>query len=66
MGRLFLTLDINADSGTLFGQSRTVEDLCSTRRLMDLSSMTNLKAISSIWSLNDGGGVGEGDKTSVL
>src|SRR2546425_12811432 len=66
MGRVLLTFDINTDNGTPLGQSMTVEDLSRARRLMDLSSMMNLKAISSIWSWNDVGGVGEGDKTSML
>ena len=66
MGRALLTLDNITDNGTLLGQSTTVEDLSSARRLMDLSSMTSLKANSSACSLNDSGGAGEGDSTSVL
>ncbi len=66
MGRVLLTFDINTDNGTLLGQSTTVEDLSSARRLMDLSSMMNLKAISSVWSRTDVGGVGEGDRMSML
>src|SRR2546430_8597846 len=66
MGRVLLTFDINTDNGMLLGQSTTVEDLSSARRLMDLSSMMNLKAISSVWSRTDVGGVGEGDRMSML
>jgi hypothetical protein len=66
MGRVLLTFDINTDNGTPLCQSTTVADLSSARRLMDLSSMTSLKAISSVWSWNDGGGVGEGEMTSML
>ena len=63
---MLLTFDIKTDSGTLLGQSTTVEDFSSARRLMDLSNITSLKDISSIRSLNDKGGVGEGDRTSIL
>ena len=58
--RAFLTFDVNADKGISLGQSTTVEDLLSASRVMDLSSMTSLKAISSVWSWNEAGGVGEG------
>ena len=64
--RAFLTFDVNADKGISLGQSTTVEDLLSASRVMDLSSMTSLKAISSVWSWNEAGGVGEGDTTSML
>lgn len=63
---MLLTFDINTDNGTPLGQLTTVDDLSSARRLMDLSSMTNLKAISSVWSWNDVGGVGDGERTSIL
>ena len=63
---MLLTFDITNDNGTPLGQSTTVEDLSSARRLMDLSSMISLKAISSVWSWNDAEGVGEGDRTSML
>lgn len=66
MGRVFLTLDIKADNGTPSDQSTIVEDLFRARRVMDLSSIRSLKAISWFWSLNDAGGVGEGDKTNML
>src|SRR3989442_3960210 len=66
MGRVLLTFDINTDNGTPFCQSTTVAELSSARRLMDLSSMTSLKAISSVWSWNDAGGVVEVDRTSML
>ena len=64
--RVPLTLDVRRDNGTPPGQSTTVEDLSSARRLMDLSSMISLKAVSSVGSWNDEGGVGDGDRTNML
>ena len=66
MERVFLTFDISTDNGTPLGQVTTLEDLSSARMLMDLSSMTNLKAISWVWSWNAVGGMGDGDSTRVL
>jgi len=65
-GRNRLTLVNIVERRIFLGQSITVADLSSARRVVDLSNMINLKAISSVESWKVKGIVGVGDKTSIL